>query len=198
MTYEEITIDEFANAKWKGDTSVVSKEDIALIWMRYIEDAKMYDSSDFNKSSYIQLINNKYNSIKIAVSLQINFLDEFEEPYKDNFDLFKEHGYHLKWKGDKEDFLHQLLMVSKKQRKYVSILEGKIKELEEYRASKKQNKEELTDEQHRKRFLSMVFSLGKIGWNINLMTTKLEWLVVMICRQIEENEEQKAVIASKK
>lgn len=181
--YENYTIRQFINAMYKNDRSVMSDEEFHNVYTEYIDTTGLYDSDDFNKSAYIYYLNNRINSIKLAIRLQKEFLQNFGVPYLQELKFFNRFGHFLTWK-DEQNFLSQLTNIETKEKKYISQLEANIKQLTEKRHKKKP--EEKTIEQSRGKFIRMLNSLGKANYRIDNDKTTVEELAYMI-KQITED-----------
>jgi len=185
MTYEDVTINQYINAKWKGDTTHLSFEELSEIESEYIDTAGLFESEEFHKVAYIHYLNNRKNSISLSIRLQEEFIKEFNIPYIPELKFFKKFGHIVKWnEGDIEGFIEQLRKVEYKEKKYISQLETSIKELTDLR--KKRNSGEKPKEQTRGKFISTLISLGKIGYDINRNETTMEELAYMIKNQSDE------------
>ncbi len=185
MAFENYTVRQFMNAWFKGDRSIITEEEYNNVYLEYIDAAGLYQSEEFERASTIHYYNNRINSIKIAIRLQKDFINNFEIPYLTGIPFFKKFGHILYWNNDIQDFILQLDKVEKKEKKYISLLEGKIKELIDEKA--KNNTKEHTVKQSRESFIKMLNSLGKIGWKIDNDKTTVEELALMIKQQTEDN-----------
>lgn len=186
MAYENYTIREFMNAMFKDDRSVMDEDTLQLVNTEYIDTAGLYETEEFHEVTYIHYLNGKINSVKIAIRLQREFLEEFGVPYYKDFKIFIKNGYVVKWNNNKEDFLKTLLRIEAKETKYLSELENCIKKLTEKRAKK--IKQETTVKIERGSFIRTLNSLGKVGYKIDKDKETVEDLSYMIKQQIEESK----------
>lgn len=186
MAYENYTINQFKKAWFKEDYSEMSKEQFDIVYTEYVDTAQLFLTEEFEKVSYIHYINNRINSIKMAIRLQREFLNEFDIPYIKGFDFFKKFGHIIFWNNEKEKFLNALKIVETKEKKYISKLENEIKSLKENRLKKR--KGEVTIKQKQQDFIRLIISLGKLNYKIDNDKTTVEELALMILQQKEENE----------
>lgn len=185
-TYEDISIEEYINAKWRGDISVISPEEFVEIETQYIDTAGLYESAEFEKVSYIHYLNNRKNSIALSIRLQREFIENFNIPYVPELGFFKKFGHTVKWNNDITDFIEQLRRIESKEKKYISQLEIAIKELTDMREKKEKGVQQ--KKQTRGEFVSTLISLGKCGYRIKRKETSLEELAYMIKQQKEEQD----------
>jgi hypothetical protein len=181
--YEDISIKTFIKAWFNEDRSELTKEQFDEVYNEYINTAKLFESEQFAKVSYLHYVNNRINSISIAIDLQRKFLKTFDVPFEENLKFFMKFGHRLIFK-DKESFLQVLNRIELKEKKYISIAENTLKEIISNKSKK--SKGEFTLKQSRESFLSMLNSLGKIGYKIDKDTTTVEELALMIKQQSEE------------
>lgn len=190
MAYENYTIIEFMNAQFKHDYSIISKEELKIVFTEYIDTAKLYESDEFSKVVYIHFLNNRINTIKLWIRLQKEFLNNFDVPFIEQFGfIFKKFGHIVKWNNSREDFILQLDRVEKREQKYISELENCIKILTESRLKNKSNDKSV--ELTRSSFIKTINSLGKIGWKIDKHKDTLEDLALIIEEQINEGKNSK-------
>lgn len=194
MAYEKFTVGQFMNAWFNEDYSEISKDEWPIVYAEYIDTAGLFISEEFDKVAYINFLNNKINSINIAIDTHRKFLETFGVAYSLGFPFFAKLGYIVKWNNDKQDFLNQLAKIELREKKNISQLEISIKELDNIRKSKEQeNKEpEQTLKEKRLSFLRTFNSLNKIGYRIEKNSTTIEEYALMIKQQIEEVEEVKS------
>lgn len=185
MAYENYTVRQFENAMFKNDRTVMDEETFQLVNTEYIDTAGLYETEEFSQVTYIHYLNGRINTVKIAIRLQREFLEEFGVPYQPGFEVLKKNGYSLYWKNDKEQFLKSLERIENKDKKYLSELEGCMKKLKDTRA-KKNNKEESV-KISRGSWIRTINSLGKIGYKIDKDKETVEDLAYMIKAQTEEN-----------
>jgi len=187
MTFEDITIDQYINAKWKGDISVVSPEELETIQEQYADTSGLYESEEFSKVAYIHYLNNRINSVKLSIRLQYEFIENFGKPYIPELKFFKKFGHRVEWNDNMEKFLEELRKIDQKEKKYISQLENAIKELTDLRA--KREKKDPPKKQTRQDFIATIISLGKVGYRIKRSETTLEEVALMIKKQYEEAAE---------
>lgn len=195
MTYDKCIIKDFKAAWFEKDYSVLNETDFKIVYAEYQDASGLFMTEDFEKQSFIVHLSQRINHVKLFVSLQRDFIHQFEMPFIRDFpNLKEEYGYILKWKNDLDDFENQLQKIEKKEVKHNSFLEGKIKELSNLRSlnKNKEKKEESGDELKKSRlsFIRMINSLGKIGYKIDQEKTTVEELALMIKQQMEEIEDQ--------
>lgn len=186
MAYEDYTIKQFEDAWFKNDRTLMNDETFDLVYTEFIDTAQLYRTDEFEKVSYIYFLNTRINKIKLCIKAQKEFVETFGVPYPENFEIFKKHGYSIKWKNSKEDFFNQLKKVELSETRYTAQIESKIKELEDIR--KKKPKEEITEKQKRENWVRMINTLRKIGWVIQKESDTVQDLSVMILQQNEENK----------
>lgn len=196
MQLDEITIDDFRRAKFKGDRSVIkTDDDLSEVEVVYYDIAGLFETEDFNRVSHINYLSTRNNSVEFFCKLQIEFLIEFSVPYISGFEFIKKFGYNLKWEKDHLDFLSQIEKIRKREKKFIDQLEGAINELEEYRSKNKKEdgvKKEVTIGS----FLNTLFSLRKCGFQFDNKSTSMEELAYMIKYQIDKNKAEEAKIKS--
>ena len=181
--YEDVSIKNFIKAWFNEDRTVLNKEQFEEVYNEYINTAELFESEQFSKVSYLHYVNNRINSISIAIDLQRKFIDIFDVPFEENLKFFMKFGHKLVFK-DKHSFLRVLDRIELKEKKYISIAENTLKAIIDNKAKK--IKGEFTLKQSRESFLSMLNSLGKIGYRIDKETTTVEELALMIKQQSDE------------
>lgn len=186
MAFEKYTIRQFISAMFNNDRTVMSDEEYDIVYTEYIDVAGLYESDEFNKISYIHFLSNRVNSIKLSIDVQLKFLKEFDVPFINGFTFLKKFGYIVKWEENKQKFINKLQDIENNEKKFISQLEGKIKDLTDFR--EKKNKSKKPVEQNRGSFIKTLNSLGKIGWKIDNDRTTVEELAWMIKQQTEENK----------
>ena len=195
MAYENYSIKQFMSALFKADRSVMNEDEFNIVYTEYIDTAGLFESEEFEKVSYIYYINNRINSIKIAIRLQKEFLNNFDLPYIEGLSFFKKFGHTLYWTNPKDtrdhetrrsDFFKALDKIEAREKKYITILETSIKDLTTYRLKK--NKKETTVQQSRAAFIRTLNTLGKIGYKIDTEKTSVEEYAYMIKQQTEDNK----------
>jgi len=186
MEFDKYTVRQFINGVFGHDYSEkgIPQDKCETVYFEYIDAAGLYETEEFQKVTYISYINNRINSISIAIRLQREMVDNFDIAYLPGLEFFYQYGHRPKWKDDKEDFLKQLDKIEKRELKYTSMIENKIKELTEFRLKK--NKGEQPVELSRIAFIRTVNSLGKVGYKIDNNSTTVEELALMIKQQTEE------------
>ena len=196
MAFENYTILQFIDALYKDDRSVMSEDELNIVYDEYVDISELYDIERLQDSKYIHFLNNRINSVKMAIKLQKMFLEEFGVPYEQEFIFFRRFGYIIKWK-DKESFLIQLEKIENGEKKFISQLEGKVKEFIEKEEKKLKEKEDEEKEgkvtkikQSRGAFISMLNSLRKIGWVLDKQKDTVEDLAYAIKSQLDENKKQ--------
>jgi len=185
--YEEVTVNQFMRAWFKGERDVLSDEDYATVRQEYLDTAGLYDVDELDRVSYIHFLNNRINSVKIGIRLQREFISHFKEPFKPNFKFFQQKGHILKWENDLEKFEVLLKKIEKRELKYVAKLEGCLKDMIDKR-KKKAEPEEVDLKAQRENFIRTLNSLGKVGYKIDRDETTVEDLALMIKQQTEEVE----------
>ena len=180
MTFENCTIDQFKRAKFNKDFSEITKDELDDIYLQYIDTAKMYNSSKFNKISYINFLRKRIFVISTAINLHKNYLEDVGIAYEEGFGLFKKYGYTLVWKYP-EDFISQLDKISKKENKYMSLLKKEEIELNEMDRDNIKEDEVLS----RQSFIRTILLLGKNGYKIDNFTTTMEELSLTILQEKE-------------
>jgi len=194
MAYEDYVIEDFMNAWFKKDYSVLSEEDFKIVYSEYLDTSGLFLSDDFEKQSYIHHLHTRIEYVKMYIKSQRSFIKNFGVPYSLSFENFKNrYGHFLLWKDDKTDFENQLVKIEKREQKNISLLEGKIKELQDLRSKNSKNKLPIDKEESlaksRVSFIRMMNSLGKIGYKISRKETYVDELSIMIKQQLEENQD---------
>lgn len=192
MYCEIYTIQEFMQAWFNKDYSKINAEDFSILHSEYLDISGLYLSEDFEKIAYINNLSSRLNYVKLFVSLQRDFMQEFRSPFIRDFEHLKEkYGYVLKWNEDLEDFEEQLQRVEMREIKFGNILNQKIDELSKLRKSNVDDEEakNVSLKDTRYSFIRMINSLGKIGFKIDKFTTTVEELALMIKQQFEEIEQ---------
>lgn len=187
--YENITIKQFEKGYFSNDYSEFTKEQINEAYIEYINTAGLYETEEFQKITYIHYLNNRLNSVKLSVQLQTDFINDFGVPYIPELLFLKKFGHRVIWneKKGKKDFVEQLNKCIQRDNKYVSILESKLKELNESREKKNKKPEETSISQTRGSWIKTCNTLGKI-FSIDKEKTTLEEYAWMIKQQTEENK----------
>lgn len=193
MAFEKYVIEDFMSAWFEQDYSKMPREDFETCYAEYLDVSGLFQSEDFERQSYIHHLSQRIERVKMYVKIQREFLAEFGSPYTIDFEEFKDkYGYYIKWNNDKKDFEKQLQKIEKSEQKNIFFLEGKIKELKEFRAKNKKPEIDQKDKdslkKSRQNFIKMLNSLSKIGYNIKRKETFVEELALMIKQQTEENE----------
>ncbi len=185
--YENVTIKKFMKSWFNEDYSELSKEDFDTCYSEYIDAAGLFATEEFDIIANINYLNNRVNTVQMFVSLQKQYLEQFDEPYINALSFLRKFGYKLEWKGNNEEFINKLDKVLLMDSKYQVQLDTKMKQLFEYR-KKKQGGEETTIKQTRESFIRMLNGLGKIGYKIDKNETTVEELALMLKQQSEESE----------
>jgi len=181
MAYELYTIRQFRDALYSDKRDIISEEQLKIVEVEYADTAELYETEEFAQSSYIQFVFNRIKFIDNFIELQLLFLKEFDIAYKPAFEKLKKYGHYLKW-VDKEDFLKRIEDIKSREDIYESILEESIKNLNDFRKTKKTSKKQ-TVKESRNSFIRTVNSLGKEGYSINWDSTTVEELALMIKQQ---------------
>ena len=184
MAYEKYTIRQFYNALYKQDRSIIrTNDELSVVNSEYINQSGLYDEEEFHRTASIYYLNNRINSIKLAIRLQKDFLKEFDVPFLKELKFFKKFGHSIQWRGDREDFLKRLKTIEEREAKYEDELEAKIKELKT-----KRHKKENPQFQSNESFIRTVNTLNKIGFKVEWNDTTVEEFSIMIKQQTEENK----------
>lgn len=195
MAYENYTVRQFRDCWFKGDYSVIKdKDEFNVVYGEYMDASGLFLSDDFEKQGLIYNINQRINYIKLFIRLQRDFIAIFGFPFERDFKNLKhKYGYVLKWKNNLLDFENQLRRVEDRELKQSSFLEGKIKELNDMRKNKGVVKEEDEDtlNESRRSFIRMYNSLGKVGFKVDVDSTTVEELALMIKQQLEDAEDSR-------
>lgn len=184
MAFEDFSIMQFRRAWFKGDRTVMNDETFSTVYNEYIDVSGQYRNEEFDRVSTLHYMNNRRNAVVMAIKLQREFVKEFTVPFVDNFPWFKEKGFKLTWK-DEEDFEKQLQKIEAKEEKWESIIQGKVKELKEYRDKKE--KKEVSTKQSESSFVRMVNQLRKNGWKFE-WTDSVEDLAYIVKQQLEDQK----------
>lgn len=191
MAFEKYNLEQFIDALYSGNRSVISEEELSVVYSEYVDIAGLFDTEEFEKICYIHFLENRINSLKIATKLQVDFLEEFGIPYIQNFEFFKKFGYNLVW-NNKDGFLSQIEKIKNKELKYIPRIESSIKELNTIRENKNKIKQkEQTQQEKRGSMIRTINSLNKIGYSINKKETTVEEFAYMIKQQTEESKSEK-------
>ena len=196
MAYENYTIQQYMDAKYKGDRSVMSEEEFQIVQTEYIDTAGLYESEEFSKVCYITFVSGRINSVNTAIRLHREFINHIGQPYLPGFEFMKLKGHKLYWNKNYpdriEDFLKQLEKVEQRERKWTSILENEIKNLTEMRLKKKNGvkDDETGEKEKRGGFIKTINSLRKIGYPIVLKENTMEEFSYMV-KQAREDAKEK-------
>lgn len=185
MAFEDYNIQQFMDAWFKEDRSIMSQEVFDEVFTEYIDIAKLYEDDDFEKVAYIYYLNGRINTVSLFLRLQRMYITNFQVPFFPGFEVVKTHGYYVKWNNNVRQFTDILNNIELKEKKFVSQLEKEIKELSDLREKKGQNNDV---KQSRTSFVRTLNSLGKCGFKIDKQQTTVEELAYMIKQQTEENE----------
>jgi hypothetical protein len=196
VAFEKYTVEQFKCAWFEKDYSVISEEEFKICHAEYLDTSGLFLSEDFERQTYIHHLHSRINYVNMFIQLQRDFLEEFGKPFIRDFDSFKQ-----RWKDDKKDFENQLEKIEKRERKFHSILEEKIKEFNSEREKQKHKSstEDDTDEELKKArlsFIRMINSLGKVGFTLDKDKTTVEELALMVKQQMEEIEEQNRILSN--
>lgn len=196
MAYEKYNIEQFMSAWFDKNYSELPENEFNIVYAEYQDSSGLFMTEDFEKKGYIHHLNSRINYVKLFILLQRQFLLEFDMPFIRDFDTLKEeYGYVLFWRNDVEDFQKQLDKIERREIKHSSLLEEKIKELNDSRIKNQKKQKPIEDSEALKNsrisFIRMMNSLGKIGYIINKKTTTVEELSLMIKQQLEEVENLK-------
>lgn len=184
MDFTECTIDTFMRAAYQHDYSLISEEDFVNVNIQYLDASGLFLTREFELRVSIQNLRNRINCITLGVNIHREYLKEFGIAYLPKLDMFKHYGYTLTW-VNKEDFERQLNMIEAREKRYVSVLANKEKELENI----KKETTETTDLKHsRAQFNKMIISLQKLNYKIDKRSTTMEDLATMIKDNKETNE----------
>lgn len=184
MAYENYTIRQFENAMFKDDRSVMDDEEYNIVYNEYIDTAKLYETEEFQKVSYITYLNGRINTMKLAIRLQREFYNNFQEPYQPGFKKIKEKGYSLYWnRNNPEEFIKQLDRIETSEKRYISEVENCVKQLIDFRA--KRNTKEQPVKIKRELWIRNINTLNKLGYKIDRDKETVEDLSIMILQQTE-------------
>ena len=194
MAYENYTIRQFKKAWFNEDYSEITKEEFDKVYTEYVDTAGLFLTEQFDKVVHVHYLNNRINSIALAIKLHRDYLDHFGLPYIEGLGFFSKFGHNIFWSNDekisleqkKEWFLTSLNRVELKEKKYISMLEIEYKGLIDMNLKKVKN--EVTTKQSRGSFVRMINSLGKVGYKIDEDKNTVEDLAYMIKQQSEENQ----------
>lgn len=181
MAFEDYNIKQFMDALYKKDRSVMTDDILDEVYNEYIDTSGLYEKEEFEKVRYIQFLYNRINTVKISIKVQRRFVEEFGIAYEPSLEIFKKFGFSLKWEN-KEQFLSDLIKIEIREKKYISQVESKIKELIDLRKSK-EKKEPVNKKTPRASFICNIIYLGKIGYKIDYDKTSVEELAYMIKQQ---------------
>jgi hypothetical protein len=195
--YEKVTISSFMKAWFEKDYSELSHDDFQIVYGEYVDTSGLFLSDDFERQAYIYYLSERLNYVKMFLRLQRDFIVTFGKPFQRDFERFyDQHGYRLKWNDDLEDFEKQLVNVEMGQQKFETILDARIKELNQLRGKDidERYKDSPEDELKKSRisFIRMLNSLVKIGYKVDKPVTTVEELALMIKQQLEEVESMKS------
>lgn len=179
IDYEDVTVKQFKKAWFKGDRSFLNDEDFKNVYTQYVDTSGLYESEEFNKVSYIYLLNNRINTVTLFVKLQKEFIEEFDIPFLPSFAFIKESlGIVFEWRENKQRFIKDLEKALKKENKYKTVIDEEESELLEMRRLK--NRKEFTLKETEASFNKMIYSLRKQGNPIHLEETNVQELAVII------------------
>lgn len=169
MAYENYTVREFREALFSNDRSVMDEETFKEVYNEYLDTAELYEKEEFLKVSRIHYLNNRINFIKIALKLQIGFLENFGKPYLKELKSFEKFGHKIFWKGDKQNFLQQCKKIQERESKYIDEVDNELELLYQMRQKKKDK--EFTAKESRANFIKTFNSLGKIYFHLSWDTS---------------------------
>lgn len=187
MAYEKYILKDFRDAIFNGERSVIKEDEFKIVYNEYIDTSELYEKEEFGKTARIHYLNGRVNYIKIAIKLQLGFLDNFDIPYIKEFEGFKKYGHVLRWKRDKDNFLQQLKNVEQREERYEDEVNNEIKLLYDMRLKKQ--KKEYSLKESRGNFIRTFNSLGEIYHNLSWNTT-VEDYSYMIKQQTDRNKKQ--------
>lgn len=169
------------------------KNAFEIIHAQYVDDSGLYQSAEYDKYAYIDMLQKRINTVENFILLQKEFIYQFDVPCIAAFDIIKRYGHRLSYDVNKPDtvsFIKKLDSIQVRENKYRNECEKKKKELFELQGKKQRN--ELTTLQTRKEFISMLTKLQQQKFVIDRKITTVEDLSIMIRDCREQAQEQKA------
>lgn len=115
--------------------------------------------------------------VAACVYAQRSAVMELNKPFVEDFDLFVDNGYTIHWNGDKEEFLRDINIIEASEGSYRDEFNGLKAEIE----SEPMIKPMAT----RRNFISTINQLEKLGNKIDIKTTSVERLAIMISDEKE-------------
>lgn len=194
MTFDVCTVQQFMNAWFKKDFSLMTNEEFEFIYTSYIDISGIAINEDFDKVSYIHFLKNRITCVNAAIELQRRFVADFGLPALSELSFFEKFGYKINWCNDTILFFVELEKIETKEKRYVVELKSEIKKLEELRNKEKSNHEELSLDKQRERFIKLKNSLMKAGYSINNNETTIEEFALMYKAQVDEIESIKTKV----
>lgn len=188
MAADIMTIKDFIDCWFNENYKIFTKEQFDEAYAEYIDTTGMFATDEFEKVVYIHYLNQRINSVNLSIKLHRDFYVQFGKPFITELKFFSRYGHKLTWRDDWDDFDNQLVKIENSEKKYVTILNKNVQELEAIRTNKGANKPQ-TKKEIRTNFLRMLNSLGKIGYKIDKTNTTVEELALMIKQQFEEQEQ---------
>lgn len=187
MAYESYTVQQFFDARYKDDRSIMSEEVYKTVEEEFVDTAGLYNTDEFDKVSYIHFLHNRVNTIGISLNSQRDFVKEFGIAYIPNFELLQEFGYFLIWENEKQ-FLDQLQSIEYCEMVFVDELQNSIKELNDLKEQSKKTRKVYSKKQSRESLVRTIVSLRKLGHQIKNTETTVEELAICIKDQKESAE----------
>lgn len=189
MAYEKVTINQFMNAFFFEDRSVLTQKEVDEVYTEYIDKAKLYESEEFHKVGYITYLNGRVNYIKLFMRMQRDFIKNFDIPYVEVFPkLSFKYGYILKWNSKMtiDEFEENLKRIELMEKKYEIELEDSLDDLVKFRLKKR--KKEETVKLSIESFVRTMAILKKLGWSINKEVDTMQELAIAIEEQSKEKK----------
>jgi hypothetical protein len=176
IDYSNCTIAMFMDAAFNDARDVLSDEDLANINNQYLDESGLYLNTDFELVASINFLQNRINCINLGLQIHRQCLKLCGVPVVDRLDYFTKWGHYLTWRDDIANFEKQLNNIETKEKRFISQINAKKKQLEDFR--KIQPKQDT--KQSRINFLRMLVSLQKLNYKIDKHSTTMEDLAIMI------------------
>ena len=187
MIYEEVTIKDFIDAWFNENYTKLPKDFFEICYSEYIDTAGLFATEEFDKVAYITYLNNRINYIKICLYVHRLSIEKLGEQLVNNFVMFEEYGYIIE-SGKNVDILRQLDNIERSESIQKSYFDSAIKDLDNIRKSKsigsEGKKRSIKDTRHS--FLTMIHSLCKIGYKIDIDKNTVEDLALIVKKQMED------------
>ena len=183
MIYEEVIIKDFIDAWFNKKYNKLPKDFFEICYNEYIDTTGLFISEEFDKVGYIHFLNNRIYCIKYMIALHKLYIENLDELLLEFIDCFEQYGYFFCGKT-KDEFIIFLSEVEQGEIIQKTYLDAAMKELDSLRKEKK--KDNRSEQEVRHSFLTMIHSLCKIGYKIDIEKNTVEDLALIVKKQMDE------------